>query len=144
MWNQEFKCIWFRIWWSSRLPYTKYKKLRQSSPDVDDSGKEIKTETNEIETRSLCDLPSLTEENNEVEKSIQKSTCNNIFESAELVNQSLFIDKKDFDISDNLDKEQIVIDARSIEQNCETSESDTKSSSKNDEIEKTEYVYRLL
>lgn len=92
----------------------------------------------------MCDLPSLTEENNEVEKSIQKSTFNNIFESAELVNQSLFIDKKDFDISDNLEKEQIVLDARSIEQNCETSESDTKSSTKNDEIEKTEYVYRLL
>lgn len=82
----------------------------------------------------MCDLPSLTEESNEVEKSIENSICKNISESAEFVNQSLFIDKKDLDISDNLEKEKNVLDARSIEQNCETSESDTRSSSIQDKI----------
>lgn len=83
----------------------------------------------------MCDLPSFTEESNEAGKSVQNSTCKIISEPAGLQNQSLF---------DNIERERIVLDERSIEQNCETSGSDRRSSSNTDEIENDEYVYRLL
>lgn len=92
----------------------------------------------------MCDLPSLTEESKEARTSIHNSARKIISETAEFQNQSLLIDKKDFDIFDNMEREQIVLDDSSIEQNCETSESDTRSSSNIVKIENDEYVYRLL
>lgn len=61
----------------------------------------------------MCDLPSFTEESNEAGKSVQNSTCKIISEPAGLQNQSLF---------DNIERERIVLDERSIKQNCETCE----------------------
>lgn len=64
-------------------PNRKQKKLRPSSPDVDDSRKENKTVTNGTESSSeirkeeyLGELKSLKEESNEVENYIRRSTGN--------------------------------------------------------------------
>lgn len=64
-------------------PNRKHKKLRRSSPNADDSGKEKKPDTNETELsseireeESSCELTSLKEESNEVENFIKHSTGN--------------------------------------------------------------------
>lgn len=64
-------------------PNRKHKKLRRSSPKVDDSGKEKEPDTNETELsseireeESSCELTSLKEESNEVENYIRLSTGN--------------------------------------------------------------------
>lgn len=64
-------------------PNRKQKKLRPSSPNADDSGKEKKPDTNETELsseireeESSCELTSLKEESNEVENYIRLSTGN--------------------------------------------------------------------
>lgn len=74
--------------------YTQYKKLRASSPDVNDSGKENKTETLKIETVfENTERGSFSKESNEVGKPIQNITCKNNSDSAKFEHQSLFIDK---------------------------------------------------
>lgn len=121
------------------------KKLRTSSPDVHDSGKQNKTETNKIETVSEnTKAGSFTEESIKVGKSIQNITCKNISKSPEYEHQSLSVYKTDLDIPYDSEREQIVLDDRSIDQNFETTESDPKKSFKNCESKKDEYVYRLL
>lgn len=64
-------------------PNRKHKKLRRSSPNAYDSGKEKKPDTNETELsseireeESSCKLTSLKEESNEVEIYIRLSTGN--------------------------------------------------------------------
>lgn len=126
-------------------PNIPYKKLRTSSPDVHDSGKQNKTETIKIETVSEnTKTDSFTEESIKVGKSIQNITCKNISKSPEYEHQSLSVYKKDLDIPYDSEREQIVLDDRSIDQNFETTESDPKKSFKNCESKKDEYVYRLL
>lgn len=111
-------------------PNRKHKKLRPSSPDENGSGKTSETEATELEDfseklkgESLFVLPSLTKESNNV-------------------GEYLIDDKEDENESGNIDKEQTVSYERPIEPNFETTDSDT--SLENDEIEKDEYVYRLL
>lgn len=55
-----------------------------------------------------------------------------------------YVYKKDLDIPDDSESEQIVLDARSIEHNFETTKSDPEKSFENCESKKDEYVYRLL
>lgn len=99
-------------------PNTQYKKLRASSPDVNDSGQENKTETIKIETVSEnTETGYFSKKSNEDGRSIQNFTCKNNSDSAEFENQSLFIDKEDLDIPENPEKEQIVLNNRYIEQN---------------------------
>lgn len=126
-------------------PNTQYKKLRAGSPDVHDSGKQNKTETIKIETVSEnTKAGSFTEESIEVGESIQNITCKNISKSPEYEHQSLFVYKKDLDVPDDSEREQIVLDDRSIDQNFETTESDPKKSFENCESKNDEYVCRLL
>lgn len=126
-------------------PNIQYKKLRTSSPDVHDSGKQNKTETIKIETVSEnTKAGSFTEESIKVGKSIQNITCKKFSKSPEYEHQSLSVYKTDLDIPYDSKREQIVLDDRSIDQNFETTESDPKKSFKNCESKKDEYVYRLL
>lgn len=83
-------------------PNRKHKKLRRSSPNADDSGKEKKPDTNETELsseireeESSCKLTSLKEEGNKV-KNYFRYSIGNWFFSVEIVHQTVCNENEDF------------------------------------------------